>query len=347
MKIPLSFLLLIFAQMGWAQERVYENHLTRIKKPKPLLADFPQWVEPIREPNRFEAPMLVCDDNADLSVRAWRFSYNARGIIEMPNRLRAKETAVIMVHPWGTDTDQGWVTPEPAGAADFCTPKKNNIAGKHTREVISPFLKSMRGKVGFVMYSLPGSESSIHKKLYRSFRAKPTEAERAEGEKELATKLKSFSYRGDALPSTLKIGSDKPVVDYFTEFNGLIAHDGRFNPKGFWDLPIPVSSDVKTDPNDVVIYDGEGYPALRKFLQDHGIRHILLTGYSTDMCYQKTCAGFDNLSKDFNVFLVGDATLATFPAAATPKFATSAHLSFASIDHLITQISWIRYEPKK
>src|SRR5262245_48036678 len=38
---------------------VYENRLTRIRNPKPLMADHPQWVEPIRETNRFEAPALV------------------------------------------------------------------------------------------------------------------------------------------------------------------------------------------------------------------------------------------------------------------------------------------------
>jgi len=39
----------------------------------------------------------------------------------------------------------------------------------------------------------------------------------------------------------------------------------------------------------------------------------------------------DRLSRDFNVFLVGDATLATFPAHETPRFATSAHIAFASL----------------
>jgi len=53
-----------------------------------------------------------------------------------------------------------------------------------------------------------------------------------------------------------------------------------------------------------------------------------------------------NLSRDFNVFLVGDTTLATFPAHVTPKFATSAHIAFASLNQLVTQISWIKYEPK-
>src|SRR4051794_8944804 len=87
--------------------RAYENRLTRIADPKPLLADHPEFVEPVREAVRYEAPVLVDDPGADLEVRAWRFSYNARGIIEVPNRLRAAETVVIMVHPWGIDDGQG------------------------------------------------------------------------------------------------------------------------------------------------------------------------------------------------------------------------------------------------
>ena len=100
--------------------------------------------------------LLVDDPGADLEVRAWRFCYNARGIIEMPNRLRADQTALIVVHPWGIDDGQGWRTPGPAGVADFCTLEKNHLAGRHTRDVINPLLKSLRGKAAFVMYSLPG-----------------------------------------------------------------------------------------------------------------------------------------------------------------------------------------------
>lgn len=98
--------------------RTYRNEITPIPNPKPLLADHADFVEPVREMRRFEAPALVDEPEADLRVRAWRFSYNARGIIEMPNNLRATNTALIMVHPWGTDDGQGWNTPEPAGAAD-------------------------------------------------------------------------------------------------------------------------------------------------------------------------------------------------------------------------------------
>src|SRR5437764_4204297 len=193
--------------------RTYHNRLTPIPDPQPLLADHPEFFAPVREIARFEAPPLVDDPGADLDVRAWRFSYNARGIIEMPNHLRAAETALIMVHPWGIDDGQGWKTPEPAGVCDFCTPEKNHLAARHTHDVINPFLKSLRGKVALVMYSLPGEEDPIRKKLYRSFRGRPTEAERRAGAQELKKRLNDFSYTGHPLPASLKLSADKPVLD--------------------------------------------------------------------------------------------------------------------------------------
>src|SRR5262245_17746854 len=315
-----------------AQEaRQYQNRLTPIKDSKPLLADYPEFVEPLKELTRFEAPILVDDEKADLHVRAWRFSYNSRGIIEMPNRLRAAETAVIMVHPWGIDDGQGWKTPEPAGVCDFCTVPKNKLAARHTREVINPFLKSLRGKAAFVMFSLPGNEDPIRKKLYRSFTAKPTREQRELGARELKEKLAAFPYEGEPLPAALTLSRDKPVVDYFKQFRGLDAGP-RFNHAGFWELPIPVTKDIDVDPDDVLIYDTPGYEPLKKFLQDHKVRHVLLAGYATDMCYCRTTAGYQNLSRDFNVFLVGDATLATFPASVSPRAATTAAVSFAALE---------------
>lgn len=336
----------LFASIGLAAEpRVYENRLTRLADPKPLLADHPEFVQPVHETVRYEAPLLVDDPVADLHVRAWRFSYNARGIIEMPNRLEAAKTALIMVHPWGVDDGQGWRTPEPAGAADFCTPEKNHLAGRHTREVIHPLIKSLRGKVAHVLYSLPGKEDPIRRKLYRSFTRKPSEAERREGARELAAKLNSFDYRGESVPAQLKLSSETPVIDYFRQFSGLDAGP-RFNNAGFWDLPIPVTKDIDVAADDVVIYDAAGYEPLREFLKSQGVRHVLLVGYATDMCYCKTTAGYQNLAKDFNVFLVGDATLATFPANSSPAYATNASISFAALEHLVTQVSWIEYRGK-
>lgn len=330
-------------QPAAGEARTYSNHLTRLTDPKPILADHPEFIEPVHETVRYEAPLLVDDPQADVNVRAWRFSYNARGIIEMPNRLEAAKTAVIMVHPWGIDDGQGWRTPEPAGAADFCTLEKNHLAGRHTREVVDPFLKSMRGKAAHILYSLPGSEDPIRKKLYRSFTHKPSEADRKTGAAELHAKLNSFVYRGEGVPSLLRLSADKPVIDYFKQFSGLDAGP-RFNNAGFWELPIPITKDVDADPNDIVIYDAAGYEPLKQFLKAEGIRHVLLVGYATDMCYCKTTAGYQNLSKDFNVFLVADASLATFPANSSPRFATNAAISFASLEQLITQVSWIEYQ---
>lgn len=349
--LPTAAIVLAQALPAWAFEvpeedqrhRVYRNVLTPIESPGPLLADHPEFVEPIREVTRYAAPILVDDEDSDLSVRAWRFSYNARGIIEMPNRLQASATAVIMVHPWGIDDGQGWRTPEPAGVCDFCTPEKNQLAARHTRSVVNPFLKSLRNDVRFVMFSLRGGRDPIRSKLYRSLFDDPDPATRKVAQQALQKRLNAFDYRGRSLPTTLKLSRDLPVRDYFDQFPGLDA-GAAFNNAGFWDLPTPVTSDIDLAPSDIVIFDNDGYAPLRDFLKKHGIRHVLLTGYATDMCFCRTTAGYENLSQDFNVFLVGDATLATFPANSTPRFATNAHISFAALTQLVTQISWIRLD---
>jgi hypothetical protein len=340
----LAMLLVVVAIAGAeepAAKRTYDNRLTRIANPQPLLADHPEFVEPVRETERFEAAALIDQPQADLDVRAWRFSYNARGIVEIPNRLRGKETAIIVVHPWGIDDGQGWNTPQPAGVAFQCTPEKNKILNAHIGQVVDPFLTALRPHVGLVLYSLPGKEDAIRKQIYRSFRATPSAADRRKGGEQLTARLKEFEYRGAPLPTELLIDRDLPLPDYFKLFQGLNA-TARFNREGFWDQPVPVSKQIHVDPQDVVIYDGEGYPPLREFLKKQGIRHVLLTGYNTDMCFCKTTAGYDNLSPDFNVFLVGDATVATFPANPSPQFATNASISFASLEHLVTQVSWIK-----
>lgn len=203
------------------QPRTYQNQLRRIENAKPLLADYPEYFEPIQEEAHFEAAAIVNDEGADLHVRAWRFSYNARGIIEMPNHLRAAETAVIMVHPWAIDDEWGWRSPQPNGVADFCTPTKNAVAATHTKEVVDPFLKRLRGKAACVMYSLPGPADPVRTKIYRSFSRVPTAVEREAGEKELRQVLADFDYTGEPLPETLTLGNETPVIDYFKQFPGL------------------------------------------------------------------------------------------------------------------------------
>ena len=327
------------------ESKTYENRLAPIASPKPILADYPEFVEPIREVGRFESPVLIDDPEANLSVRAWRFSYNARGIVEVPNRLNAAETAIIVVHPWGIDDGQGWTTPEPAGVAFFCTPEKNRIYHEHVKQVLNPWLKSLRGKVGLIAYSLPGGEDPVRKKLYRSVRGRPTAEQRREGASELNEKLADFQYRGDPVSAALALEEKRRAADYFRKFPGLDSGD-KFNRRGFWQLPIPVVKGIEVYPDDVVIYDSQGYGPLREFLSSQGIRHVLLAGYATDMCVCSTTAGYENLSPDFNLFLVGDATLATFPASKTPRFATSSTLARASLDQWITQVSWIRVKQR-
>src|SRR4051794_37848333 len=324
-----------------AATRIYENKLTPIANAKPLVADYPEFVQPVVESRRFEAPVLVDDDNADLDVRAWRYSYHTRGIVEMSNRLEAKHTALIVVHPWGIDDSRGWRTPEPAGVSDMCTPEKNHLSARHTEQVIEPLLKRLRDHVGLIVYSLPQHEKPVHAKLYRSIRKTPTEAEREEGRRELKKILTSYPYKGDPVPAKFNLSRGSTVRDYFREFPGLDAGP-KYEGAGFWELPIPVIDVISVAPTDVVIYDPEGYASLRDFLKNNKIEHVLLTGYATDMCFCKTTAGYENLSKDFDVFLVGDATLATFPANSTPKYATNAHISYAALSHLITQTSWIQ-----
>ncbi len=323
--------------------RVYHNRLTRLTSPAPLLADYPEFVQPVIEKTRYEAPVLIDDPGADLDVRAWRFSYNARGIIELPNHLRADRTAAIMVHPWGIDDGQGWRTPEPAGVADFCTPDKNHLAGQAHAGSRQPAVKAA-ARPGFAGALQPAQPPVSGSGQDLSQHSPPTERSRTRRRTpRIGVDLERLSRTAASnVPQQLTISEEHPVRDYFQQFPGLDA-GARFNHAGFWDLPIPVTKDVEVFPEDVVYYDDEGYPALRDFLKAQGVRHVLLTGYATDMCFCRTTAGYENLSKDFNVFLVGDATLATYPANETPRYATNAHISFASLNQLITQCSWIRF----
>ena len=114
-----------------SNQRTYENRLVPIADPKPLLADYPQWVRPITEVARFEAPILVDDPDADLAVRAWRFSLQRPRHYRDAQPAAGKATALIVVHPWGIDDGQGWKTPTPAGCAIFCTPAQESTRGKH------------------------------------------------------------------------------------------------------------------------------------------------------------------------------------------------------------------------
>ncbi|MEZ6049226.1 MAG: isochorismatase family protein [Planctomycetaceae bacterium] len=177
--------------------------------------------------------------------------------------------------------------------------------------------------------------------MYRTFDDNPSKEEREAARAAVLKKLADFKYEGQGLPEEIELSSETPVIDYFKQFPGLDAGP-HYNNSGFWELPVPVTSDVTVEHDDVLIFDREGYAPLKEFLKKNGIRHILLTGYATDMCFCRTTAGYENLSKDFNVFLVGDASLATFPANDSPRHATNAHISYAALNQLVTQVSWVK-----
>ena len=104
-------------------------------------------------------------------------------------------------------------------------------------------------------------------------------------------------------------------------------------------MPLPSCLDRARE--DLVFYDDDGYPAVRDYLKGRGVRHVLLAGYCTDICVVKTTCGYQNLGKDFNLFLVGDATLAAFPASTTPRYATQVALTNAALTQMVTQVGWI------
>ena len=155
--------------------------------------------------------------------------------------------------------------------------------------------------------------------------------------------MSKHKFQGEALIKTLELDKDGPVRSYFQQTPSTDAGD-RYNGAGFWDLPMPIVNCLQRGPDDMVFYDGEGYPKVRDYLSKMQIRHILLTGYCTDMCVISTTCGYNNLSQDFNVFLVGDATLATYPASNTPKYATQVALVNASLRQMITQANWVRLQ---
>lgn len=338
----LCFALLFVALPSLGQDSVtYQNTLTPIKRPQPLLADFPNYVAPVLEQNHYQAPALVNDKGTSIDVRAWRFSYNARGIIEIPNKLSSSETAIVFVHPWGVDDGQGWVTPDPAGVAFGGTPLKNEGILRHSREVIAPFLEQLRPHVNTILYSLPGEPDPARAAAYRTTAKSPSADTRKLGRQRMIKTLRSFNYKAQPVPTSLELGRETPVVDYFRQFRGIDASP-HYNGVDFWQLPIPVMNSIEVHDNDVVFFDNQGYAELRAFLKKHGIRHILLVGYATDMCVCDTTAGYKNLRQDFNVFLVGDATQATHPANKNAAHATNQAISYAALDLLITQVSWIK-----
>lgn len=320
---------------------LYRNTLREIHDGPPILADHPRFVAPLQADRRLLAPPVVDDPDGDLTVRCWRWWYNARGIVEMECRLQSRATALLMVHPWGIDDGHGMRTPEPAGVAFFCTVRKNEIVEPHIREVVNPLLVRLRPRLALVAYSMPLLEDEVRRLMYASVRTGPEQLDPAEGERLLRETLAAHSFTAEPLVEELCLDDERPLQSYLGQTPSTDAGE-RVNGAAYWELPMPVHRAVQREPTDLVFYDGEGYALVRDYLRQQGVRHVLLCGYATDMCVRATTCGYDNVSSDFNVFVVGDATMATFPASQTPALATQVALCNASLCQMITQASWIK-----
>ena len=64
-------------------------------------------------------------------------------------------------------------------------------------------------------------------------------------------------------------------------------------------------------------------------------------------CFCETTAGYQNLSGDFNMFLVRDASLATFFSNHSSRFAVNVAISFTVLNHLVTQVSWVKSDQEE
>jgi nicotinamidase-related amidase len=222
------------------------------------------------------------------------------------------------------------------GVADFAPRRRTISRSAHARDRATVH-QLAAGKDCLLSRTAYPVKDPIRHKLYRLLH-KPTDTV-AEQSGRVVRQTEELQLPGQSLPPERRC-RDLPERDYFPHSR---PDAGPRNNAGFWNLPIPVTVDVDVKPDDIVIYDAEGYEPLKTFLKDSGVRHVLLTGYATDMCFCKTTAGYENLSKDFNVFLVGDATLATFPSNKSPRFAVNAAISFAALNQLVTQVSWVTF----
>ena len=361
-------LLIVFISVGASASGeqatiTYENTLKKIENPRPILADYPEYVEPLKYESRYLAPRVVDEKDGELLVRSWRFWSNAHGIVEMENRLEAKATAIINVFAWGVDDGQGVKTPQPAGVVLLGTPEKNKLIPEQIEEVVNPFLHRLRKHILLVGHTLPGREERIRKLLYPSISTKQSDLDVERGEKLLVEALRKHRFEGPPLKTKLTLDADTPLTSYFLKTTSYHSSD-TYNSPGFKELPVPLAKDIARGQNDIIFYDDEGYTKVRNYLKSCGIRHILLMGFLQKrptlpthpmaddgaeriMGFIKTACNLEDLSKDFNVFLVGDAMRTTYPGSTTPKFATQAALAKVSGNHMITQVNWVKIDDRR
>ncbi len=309
-----AFCLTVFCIWANGQARA---ELAPISDPDIILGDWPQYVDAIEQADypHYQGPALVDTPGGDLAVRAWQYSSTLDAIVESNNVLASEQTALIVVNPWGIEDGQGWDFPKtynPSGHAFLGILPDNEHYNNQLHDAVKGFVDDTRGRVPLLLYGMPGSADSTRYKLYRDYTHQPSVADRAEGRTEIA--------------------------DYF---DALTSSQ--------WPDKIPVHASLSNAPGDVVAYDDLGYSQLKTFLQSYGIENVLLAGYAADTDLATAPAGYVNLKNDFNVFVVGDATMSVWPVTTDippqyTKVSTRDAVIAAATDEssvAATQISWI------
>ena len=244
------------------------------------------------------------------------YSSTLDGIVESNNILAGEKTALIVVNPWGIEDGQGWDFPKPynsSGYAFLGMLPDNFHYNNQLDDAVKDFVDDTRGRVPLVVYGMPGSADSTRYKLYRDYTHQPSVADMVEGQTEIETYLAGLSG---------------------------------------WPNKIPVNAALNYAPGDVVAYDDLGYNQLKLFLQSYGIENILLAGYAADTDLATAPDGYMNLKNDFNVFVVGDATMSAWPVTTaippgyTPVSTRDAIIAATTENSVAaTQISWIEQLP--
>lgn len=355
--------LLVAAQIsvpGVQNTFTYRNTPVKIEKPLPILADHTDFVEPLRFEIRYLAPPVFKDEGGRLEVRSWRYWYNARGIIEMVNRLDPRATAIVNLMAWGVDDGGGFRTPEPAGVVLAGTSGKNALYSRQIAEIVNPFIRRLSVQVALVGHTLPGLEDPVRKLLYPSISTGRDSLDPPAGKRKLEEIFTARTLRGPAQEESLELDGNAPLTSYFQKTPSSHA-SVRGNGPGFEEIPVPLANNIFRCPSDIVFYDGEGYEKIRDYLRKKGIRHILVMGFiekstilpthpragaesadKTVMDRIGTAPGIERLGKDFNIFIVGDAVRTTFPGSTTPRYAVQAALARLSGEYMITQAGWVK-----
>lgn len=293
-----------------------EAAYTRITNPDAIFDDNPDYISPIL-PNEFrrylESP-IVENAGGDISLRAWRFSPMVGGLAESYNVLASEKTALIVVHPWGIEDGQGWDFPQAYNASGYAfmgTLPDNIHYNNHVNDVVKGLVDSLRGRLPLVVYGMPGSADDTRYNIYRDYTHQPSLADRVVGQAEME--------------------------DYLSDLSGSEQPDR-----------IPVNQNLQAAPGDVVAYDDLGYAQLKSYLQSYGIENVILAGYAANTTLSKSTCGYMNLKKDFKVFVVGDATMSTWPKTTNPpsgftRISTRNAIFAATIESGVaaTQVSWL------